>query len=90
MDNANWKRTQFSSTFSINCFAKVFATKRRNELPVAMFLSLPSRFLNAVIVANVKASKMHSRTSVLVKSSVAVVRRKRAMKDGLGGGGVRF
>ena len=45
--------------WSINCLTRVFATKRRNEVLVAMPLTPPSRFCNTVIEANMKAPEMH-------------------------------
>ena len=52
VDSAHWT----ASNSSMNCFAKVLATRRRIVLPVAMSLTPPSGLESAVKLASIKAS----------------------------------
>ena len=69
--SAKWNGEQVASTAGPNWRAIVFATKRRNEVPVAIPLTPPSFFCTAVIDANMNDFATSCGVSALAKSSAA-------------------
>ena len=69
-----WKVQLVPRSFSPNCLARVFATNRRNTVPVAMPQTPPFRFSRAVMVAVMNARKTSTGTVARAKSSATFVR----------------
>ena len=69
VERANWKWS--ASCFHFGAGANVLATNRLNDVPVAMPLTPPSRFCNAVRLAIMNALNIEAGTSARAKSSAA-------------------